>query len=70
LLGSQVARARIYSSFVIDMLTEIASQLAFTMFGIGLLLSIPIAGGNEQVRSLITIGACLISALVLLMLSG
>ena len=68
LLGSQVARARIYSSFVIDMLTEIASQLAFTMFGIGLLLSIPIAGGNEQVRSLITIGACLISALVLLML--
>jgi len=68
LLGSQIARARIYSSFVIDMLTEIASQLAFTMFGIGLLLSIPIAGGNEQVRSLITIGACLISALVLLML--
>jgi len=68
LLGSHIARPRIYSSFVIDMLTEIASQLAFTMFGIGLLLSIPIAGGNEHARSLVSIGACVITALVLLIL--
>ncbi len=39
-----VSRPRVYASFVVDMSTEMASQLVFTLMGIGLLLSILAAG--------------------------
>lgn len=69
LVGGRIAQARVYSSLVIDMLTEIASQLVFTMLGIGLLLSVPLGPGTaNSTRPLIGIGLALIVALALLII--
>lgn len=68
LAGRGIAQVRIYSSLAIDLLTEMASQLAFTTLGIGLLLSVPLGADASSVRPIIGIGLCLLVALGMLIL--
>jgi len=69
LVSNRLTQARAYSSFIIDLLGEMASQVAFTAFGLGLLLAIPIEGkAHDQGQAVIATGLCIFVALTVLVL--
>ncbi len=69
IVGGGVPTPRVYASLIVDMTTELASQLVFTLLGIALFLSILAAGSHAaSIRPLILGGIAMITALTVLFL--
>lgn len=67
LIGTGIAPPRVYASMIADMTTEIASQLIFTLFGLGVFASVLVAGGDAAALRLpIAIGAAILIAIMAL----
>lgn len=67
--GAGVPTPRVYASLIVDLTTELASQLVFTLLGVGLLLSILAAGpGAPAMRPLILAGTGMMAALTMVFL--
>ncbi|MBU3079458.1 lysylphosphatidylglycerol synthase domain-containing protein [Sphingomonas quercus] len=65
LAADGVAGARVYASLIVDMTTEMAGQLVFTLFGAALLVTIVSGGGAQTLRPMILSGAVAMIALMI-----
>ena len=55
--------SRVYASFVVDLTTEMAAQLVFTLFGLAMMVSMLLEGGNAvALRPLILGGTAVMAA--------
>ena len=67
LLLAGVPPARVYASLIVDMTTEMASQLVFTMFGLATMASLLVAGPDAaHLRPLILGGTAAMTATIVL----
>ncbi len=70
LTSAAVPIPRVYGSFVVDMTTEMASQLVYTLFGLALMASLLIGDGSAaQLRPMILGGTAIMVAVILLFFS-
>ena len=66
LMQAGIAPARVYAALVVDMTTEMAAQLVFTLFGLGLMATILMGTDAVALRPLILGGtAAMIAAMIL-----
>ena len=71
LLLAGVPSARTYASLIVDMTTEMASQLVFTLFGLATMASLLVAGPNAaQLRPLILGGTAAMAVTMILFFSA
>lgn len=71
LLLAGVPSARAYASLIVDMTTEMASQLVFTLFGLATMASLLVAGPNAtQLRPLILGGTAALAVTMILFFSA
>ena len=71
LLVAGVPLARTYASLIVDMTTEMASQLVFTLFGLATMASLLVAGPNAaQLRPLILGGTAAMAVTMILFFSA
>ena len=60
-----VAIHRVYASLIVDMTTELASQLAFTLFGVATAVSLLAAGPDaDRIKPLLIAGVVVLGAIV------
>ena len=71
LLSRGIPTSRIYASFVVDMTTEMAAQLVFTLFGLAMMITMLAAGGHAaSLRPLILGGTAVMIAVMILFFAG
>nr|WP_276588861.1 lysylphosphatidylglycerol synthase domain-containing protein [Sphingomonas sp. GC_Shp_6] len=64
--GGDVPLYRVYASLIVDMTTELASQLAFTLFGVATVVSLLAAGPDaDRLKPLLLAGVAVLAAIVL-----
>jgi putative membrane protein len=67
LMAAAVPMPRVYGSFVVDLTTEMASQLVYTLFGLALMASLLIGEGSAStLRPMIIGGTAVMIAVILL----
>jgi putative membrane protein len=71
LLQAGVPSARVYASLIVDMTTEMAAQLVFTLFGLATMASLLVAGPHAaQLRPLILGGTAVMTVTIVLFFSA
>lgn len=66
-----IGSARVYASFVVDMSTEMAAQLVFTVFGLAMMVTMLAAGGSAAaLRPLILGGTAVMVAVMVMFFTG
>ena len=70
LIGRGVAAPRVYASFVVDLSTEMASQLVYTLFGLATMASILIDHRADMLRPLILGGTAVMAITIALVFVG
>jgi hypothetical protein len=66
-----VPAARVYAALIVDMTTEMAAQLVFTLFGLATMASLLVAGPNAaQLRPLILGGTAVMTVTIVLFFSA
>ncbi|GAC1403631.1 MAG: lysylphosphatidylglycerol synthase domain-containing protein [Novosphingobium sp.] len=71
LLVAGVPAARVYAALIVDMTTEMAAQLVFTLFGLATMASLLVAGPNAaQLRPLILGGTAVMTVTIVLFFSA
>jgi putative membrane protein len=71
LISRTIPTSRIYASFVVDMTTEMAAQLVFTLFGLAMMVTMLAAGGHAaSLRPLILGGTAVMTAVMILFFAG
>jgi putative membrane protein len=66
LIGASVPAARVYSSFVVDLTTEMASQVVYTLFSLIAIAPLLAGAGAAQLRPAIIGGTAVMIALIVL----
>jgi putative membrane protein len=71
LISPTIPTARIYASFVVDMTTEMAAQLVFTLFGLAMMITILTEGGAAvALRPLILGGTAVMAGVMIMFFAG
>lgn len=59
--------SRVYASFVVDLTTEMAAQLVFTLFGLAMMISMLVTGGNAVALRPLILGGTAVMVAVMVM---
>ncbi|HYZ47879.1 MAG TPA: lysylphosphatidylglycerol synthase domain-containing protein [Sphingomonas sp.] len=70
LVARGIPPARAYASFVVDLTTEMAAQLLFTIFGLALMATILVGDGADLLRPAILGGTGILAAMILAIFLG
>jgi len=70
LIGHGIVGARVYAAMIVDMTTEMASQLLFTLFGLVTMASLLLGAHGAGLRSAVLAGSLALLVIVLLFVLG